>query len=125
MVREMYDSMTGYPLDTRDGETEDAYLDRMIELSDPAFAGFDAEARARLDATADFSAQCEKTVMGGRCTMCEASSYELLPWSGERICWDCFDHQLDLMAKAIREAGAEAFLVFGENVPEPFEAVEA
>lgn len=68
---------------------------------------------------------CEQTVAGGRCTMCEADSYELLPWSGERICWDCFDHQLDLMAKAIQEAGTEEFLVFGADVPEPFEAVEA
>lgn len=69
--------------------------------------------------------QCEKTVMGGRCTQCEHDTFELLPWSGERLCWDCFDHQLDLMAKAIHEADTEAFLVFGADVPEPFETVLA
>jgi hypothetical protein len=60
--------------------------------------------------------QCEATVAGGRCTLCEADSTKLLPWSGERVCWDCFDRQLDLVALAIADAGAEPFLVFGPAV---------
>lgn len=69
--------------------------------------------------------QCERTVAGGQCTLCAAGSYELLPWSGERVCWDCFDRQLDLLAKTIHEAGPGDLLVFGANLPVPSEAVLA
>jgi hypothetical protein len=61
--------------------------------------------RARADAIADFTASCERTVRGGRCTGCEEDSLELIPWSGERLCWACVDVQLDLMAAAILEEG--------------------
>lgn len=37
------------------------------------------------------------------CTGCEQLSCELVPWSGERLCWDCTDLQLDLMAKALQD----------------------
>lgn len=37
------------------------------------------------------------------CTGCEQGTTELVPWSGERLCWDCTDLQLDLMAKALQD----------------------
>jgi len=37
------------------------------------------------------------------CTGCERNASELVPWSGEQLCWDCVDTQLDLMAKAVSE----------------------
>lgn len=61
------------------------------------------EARAQYDAVEDFAAQCERTVAPGQCTGCEVASPELVPWSGERLCWSCTDIQLDLLAKAICE----------------------
>lgn len=69
--------------------------------------------------------QCEVTVAGGQCTMCEADSPELWPWSGHRVCQDCFDKQLDLLALAVREAAPGVHLVFGAEVPAPFEPGEA
>lgn len=36
----------------------------------------------------------------GTCTQCEAATAELIAWSGERLCWDCTDRQLDLLALA-------------------------
>lgn len=63
-----------------------------------------ANDRALDDALADFTAACERTVAGGRCTGCEEEAAELLPWTPrERLCWACTDLQLDLMAKAIGE----------------------
>lgn len=45
---------------------------------------------------------CERTVAGGTCTLCGHDSDELLPWaSSERLCWDCTDYQLDLLALAV------------------------
>lgn len=62
------------------------------------------DARAQYDAVEDHAASCERTIAGGRCTGCERESAELLPWtSRERLCWDCADLQLDLMALAIGE----------------------
>ena len=37
------------------------------------------------------------------CTGCEQLSTELVPWSGERLCWTCTDLQLDLLAKALED----------------------
>jgi hypothetical protein len=67
----------------------------------------------------------EQTIAGGQCTLCAADSPERLPWSGQRICWNCFDGQLNLLAKAIRLAGPGEHLVFGADVPEAAEAVLA
>jgi hypothetical protein len=65
---------------------------------------FPSEAAACTDATADFTAACERTVAAGVCTGCEEEAAELLPWTPrERLCWRCTDLQLDLMAKAIGE----------------------
>jgi len=107
----MFDSMADYPLDQRDGESEDQYLDRLISLlPQPEDA-----------ALAVTYTPAERTVRGGRCTTCEKDSSELWPWSGQRICQDCFDRQLDLLAMAVREATPGAHLVFGADVPEPFD----
>lgn len=57
---------------------------------------------ARADAIADHQAACERTVAGGRCTLCETESAELVPWSGDRLCMGCVDLQLDLLAKAVQ-----------------------
>jgi hypothetical protein len=62
-----------------------------------------AEARACYDAHEDFTAACERTVAAGQCTGCEETAPELIPWSGQRLCWHCVDLQLDLMALAVRE----------------------
>lgn len=56
---------------------------------------------AGADAYLDFAAACERTVAPGRCTGCEKPAAELIPWSGERLCWSCTDLQLDLLAKAV------------------------
>jgi hypothetical protein len=37
------------------------------------------------------------------CTGCGQMTCQLVPWSGQRLCWDCTDTQLDLMAKAVTE----------------------
>lgn len=65
--------------------------------------GVQVRVDAMCDALADFQAACERTVAGGACTLCEADSPELIPWSGERICVGCMDTQLDLLALAIRD----------------------
>jgi hypothetical protein len=83
--------ITGYPYDGYDG-TDESFEALMA-----------SEPRARADAVADFTASCERTVAAGRCTGCEEASPELVPWSGERLCWSCVDVQLDLMALAIGE----------------------
>lgn len=31
---------------------------------------------------------------------------DLVPWSGQKLCWDCMDRQLDLMAMACKEVHA-------------------
>ena len=62
--------------------------------------------QARADAQADFTAASERTVAPGQCTGCEEDAPELIPWSGEKLCWACVDVQLDLMAQAILEEGA-------------------
>ena len=60
--------------------------------------------QARVDATHDHAAQCERTVAPGVCTGCERPSAELLPWTpAERLCHRCVSFQLDLLAKAIAE----------------------
>lgn len=56
---------------------------------------------ALCDAQADFASAAERTVAPGRCTLCEEDSPELVPWSGERLCWNCTDRQLDLLALAV------------------------
>jgi hypothetical protein len=61
------------------------------------------EERAYRDARRDFATACERTVAPGRCTGCEAPAEELIPWSGERLCWDCTDTQMDLLAKVLLE----------------------
>jgi hypothetical protein len=48
--------------------------------------------------------QCEKTVAAGRCTLCENDAAELVPWAtGERLCWECVDQQMDLLARAVED----------------------
>lgn len=39
------------------------------------------------------------------CTGCEKAvdKGDLIPWSGQRLCWDCMDFQLDLLAKAVSD----------------------
>lgn len=39
-----------------------------------------------------------------RCTLCEQDADQLIPWRGERLCWDCVDLNMDLLARAIAEA---------------------
>jgi hypothetical protein len=59
-----------------------------------------------LDYLASQDAACERTVAGGRCTLCERDAPELVPWAtAERLCWGCVDVQLDLLARAIMDAG--------------------
>ena len=38
----------------------------------------------------------------GPCTRDPEHGQAEVPWSGERLCWDCADHELDLMAKALQ-----------------------
>ena len=64
---------------------------------------------AMVDAQADFTAACERTVAGGTCTGCEEAAGELIPWTpNERLCWRCVDLQLDLLAVAMGELWADA-----------------
>jgi hypothetical protein len=71
--------------------------------ADADHAAYEQYARAREDAAHDFTAACERTVAPGTCTSCGTPSPELIPWSGERLCWECTDLQLDLLAKAVQE----------------------
>jgi hypothetical protein len=66
------------------------------------------EALACYDAVEDFTASCERTVAPGQCTGCERDAGELIPWSGERLCWRCVDLQLDLLALAMGELWKDA-----------------
>lgn len=40
---------------------------------------------------------------GEECTHCERETGVLIPWARERLCLDCMDTQLDLVARAMRE----------------------
>jgi hypothetical protein len=40
---------------------------------------------------------------GGSCTLCARAAAERLAWGGEKVCWDCFDGQLDLLILALRQ----------------------
>jgi hypothetical protein len=77
--------------------------------SRPLTAEDTADMRARRDAERDHDARCERTVAPGTCTGCETPAAELLPWSGERLCVNCADIQLDLLAKAVAE-GADVYV---------------
>jgi hypothetical protein len=50
--------------------------------------------------------QIGPVLAGPGCTSCGGvpEDGDLVPWSGERLCWPCTDTQLDLMAKAVQEA---------------------
>jgi hypothetical protein len=89
--------ITGYPYDEYDGTDES--FEKLMGDFGPARQ----ELAAKADAQRDFAASCERTVAAGQCTGCEEPSPELLPWSGQRLCWRCVDVQLDLMALAIGE----------------------
>jgi hypothetical protein len=39
----------------------------------------------------------------GACTRNPGHGPAEVPWSGERLCWDCADAELDLMAKALED----------------------
>jgi hypothetical protein len=53
---------------------------------------------------ADLNASCETTVAAGRCTLCENDAAELVPWTTrERLCWECVDQQMDLLARAVED----------------------
>jgi hypothetical protein len=46
----------------------------------------------------------EAVIAGGQCTQCEHDSAELIPWTtDQRLCWDCVDFQLDLLALAVQD----------------------
>jgi hypothetical protein len=91
-------STTGYPYEDYDGS------DESFEKLTGDFGPARQELAAQADARRDFTASCERTVAAGQCTGCGAASPELLPWTPrERLCWDCTDLQLDLMALAIGE----------------------
>lgn len=38
----------------------------------------------------------------GLCTRNPSHGPAEVPWSGQRLCWDCADHDLDLLAVALR-----------------------
>lgn len=78
-----YATVTGYPVDDYDGSGE----------------SFSKLVAAGADAYLDFAASRERTVSPGSCTGCGLPAAELIPWSGQRLCWPCTDVQLDLMAK--------------------------
>jgi hypothetical protein len=82
-----YATVTGYPLDIEDDEDEDAYVDRMIALCEPAA----------------LPAPGGVLRPGGSCTLCARAAAERLAWGGEKVCWDCFDGQLDLLILALRQ----------------------
>jgi hypothetical protein len=83
-------TVTGYPLDGFDDSDESFEL-----LLDGAATGPDTGYGPE-----------PRTLASGRCTLCEADTAELVPWAGERLCWTCTDLQLDLLARAVMEAGA-------------------
>lgn len=60
----------------------------------------------------------EQMVAAGQCTGCEAETGELVPWAGERLCWNCTDLQLDLMALACQSADGLPVTV-GQGVRTP------
>lgn len=58
--------------------------------------------QAGVEAGFDFAAACERTVAPGTCTGCGTPAATLLPWTpAERLCWDCTDLHLDLLAMAV------------------------
>jgi hypothetical protein len=64
---------------------------------------FEQVVEAGVDAYLEFAVSCERTVAPGSCTGCGGEADELIPWSGQRLCWNCTDAQLDLIAKAVLE----------------------
>lgn len=83
----------------------DEYSARIADADEAIIQAW-RDRQASVDASHDFTASCERTVAPGQCTGCEEDAPELIPWSGERLCWRCVDVQLDLMAAAIMEEGA-------------------
>ena len=59
---------------------------------------FELEQQARADAERDFAAVMAQETPEGHCTGCGFPDEELVPWSGQRLCWGCTDIQLDLAA---------------------------
>jgi hypothetical protein len=45
----------------------------------------------------------EPLVRAGVCAGCESDADELVPWASKRLCWDCVDKQIDLLARAVAD----------------------
>jgi hypothetical protein len=48
-------------------------------------------------------AACKRRMELGTCTRDHAHGPAEVPWAGERLCWNCADQDLDLLAKAVLE----------------------
>jgi len=79
MIREMTSTDNGVTSVVNENGTE-------ILVVDPAHLG-------------EFIAEITKR----NCTRDAGHGEAEVPWSGERLCWDCADHELDLMAKAVQQ----------------------
>lgn len=118
-----YATVTGYPFEGYDGSDES--FEELVSsgtCEDPEQHNLHTDGRwlfercpvcggseplskldllARADAERDFAAAVRRQTPDGHCTGCGTQSPELVPWSGQRLCWDCADFQLDLVASAI------------------------
>ena len=126
-----YRTVTGYPFDGYDG-TDESFERLMGGTLTSAGYGSEPdlyETIGRTDAIHDEQSAAERTVAGGRCTLCEEDVPELLPWSGQRLCWQCVDLNLDLLAKAVLETTPvrirQGSLVRDDRFPEIIFTMEA
>ena len=53
----------------------------------------------------------ESATAGGTCGGCEKEAAELIPWASQRLCWDCVDLHLDLLALAVAEGTGTEVMV--------------
>lgn len=93
-----YATVSGYPFDGYDGSDES--FEKMLEGGMGSTPGYGADPAPR-------TRTC--TLLG-----CETAG-DLVPWSGERLCWDCMDRQLDLIALAVQDCP----VTIGQGVSAP------
>jgi hypothetical protein len=90
------------PLSVLESETEPEHFhNRVNELVETEHLPVE---RAIERAAYEIDHPSESVVAAGRCGGCEKEAGERIPWGSQKLCWDCVDAQLDLMALAVAQA---------------------
>jgi hypothetical protein len=107
-----YSTVTGYPYDGYDG-TDESFEKLLDQIPCPERHPQDgascicyahAEGDHRDCHGRTWPNEAALTDLGP-CTRNPEHGPAEVPWSGDRLCWDCADHELDLLAKALQSEG--------------------